>query len=132
MKAKNNPYDQLGRFTGHWNTEGKINPTKDTPEVKITGTDTYEWLPGNFFMLHKVDVTIGNDKNQTLEIIGVDNEKNEFTMQHFDNKGKTGFMTGTCEDDVWTFLGEDLRFTGGFKNEDKEFSGIWEKATGDK
>ena len=132
MKSKDKAYNLLARFVGNWKTEGKIISTQETPEVKISGTDTYEWLPGEFFLLHRVDVFMGDKQNQTLEIIGVDKEKNEFTMQHYDNNGDSGFMTGTCVDDVWIFLAEDLRFTGGFKNDDKEFSGIWEKSTEDK
>lgn len=38
-------------------------------------------------------------------------------------------MTATYENEVWVFQGEALRFTGGFKNEDNEFSGIWEQLT---
>ena len=45
----------------------------------------------------------------------------------YDNKGNSGFMTGTYHDGSWIFLGDNLKFTGGFKNDDKEFSGIWLK-----
>ena len=129
MKTINKPYDQLARFVGFWQTEGRIIATESSPEIKISGTDTYEWLPGEFFLLHKVDVRMGDTHNQTLEIIGFDKAKNEFTLQHYDNEGNSGFMTGMYADHVWIFLGEDLKFTGGFKNDDKVFSGIWEKST---
>lgn len=126
MKAKGFEYEQLNKFVGKWNTTGTIPGSNNSPEVRIQGTDTYEWLPGGYFLLHKVDVLMGDDKNETFEIIGFDDERNHFTMQHYDNKGYSGFMTASCEDEVWIFIGEDLRFTGGFKNQDKEFSGIWE------
>lgn len=122
-------HEQLNKFVGHWNTEGKIPATNTTPEVKILGTDTYEWLPGEYFLLHKVDVFVGVDKNETLEVIGFNKLTGKYTMQHYDNKGNSGFMTATCEKGVWTFLGETLKFTGGFKKEGKEFSGIWEQST---
>lgn len=131
-EAKSTPeHDQLSRFVGRWNTEGKIRATPASPEVKITGTDTYEWLPGEYFLLHKVDVWVGDDKNETLEVIGYDQRTGKYTMQHFDNKGNAGTMTASYEKGVWTFQGETLRFTGGFKNEDNEFSGIWEQLTND-
>jgi hypothetical protein len=38
-------------------------------------------------------------------------------------------MVATCIDEVWTFLGENLKFTGGFKRDDKEFSGVWEQSS---
>lgn len=125
-------HDQLSRFVGRWNTEGKIPATNKTPEVKIIGTDTYEWLPGEYFLLHKVDVWVGDDKNETLEVIGFDKRIGKYTMQHYDNKGNSGTMTATFEKGVWTFLGDTLKFTGGFKNEDKEFSGIWEQKSNGK
>lgn len=128
-KQKSIEHEQLNKFVGRWNTEGKILATDTTPEIKVTGTDTYEWLPGEFFLLHKADVFVGEDKNKTFEIIGYDDEKGTYTMQHYDNKGNSGFMTATCNGETWTFLGERLRFTGGFKKEGKEFSGIWEQST---
>lgn len=122
-------YDQLNKFAGEWTTAGKIPASDSTPEIKISGKDTYEWLPGNFFLLHKADVNVGDDKNETFEIIGFDKQKNLYTMQHYDNKGNSGFMTASCIDGIWTFLGENLRFTGRFKNRNKEFSGIWEQSS---
>lgn len=127
MKLRVPEYDLLNRFVGKWNTEGILSSSDSAPEIKVQGTDTYEWLPGAYFLLHKVNVTIGNDKNETLEIIGFDGDQNVFTLQHYDNKGNSGFMTGTSQDDHWTFMGEYLRFTGGFKNQDQEFSGVWEQ-----
>ena len=99
--------ERLRKFVGRWNTEGKIPATESTPQIKISGTDTYEWLPGEFFLLHKVDVSVGD----------------------YDNKGSSGYMTATCKNGVWTFLGDTLKFTGGFGKEDNEVSGIWEQTT---
>jgi hypothetical protein len=128
-RKSSDEYNELGRFVGRWNTEGKILATDSTPEVKIVGTDNYEWLPGGYFLLHKADVLIGDDKSETFEVIGFDQSSGKYTMQHYDNKGDSGLMTATYEKGVWIFLGETLRFTGGFKKEDKEFSGIWEQLT---
>ncbi len=124
-----NEHKELNKFAGYWHTEGIIPAANTVPEIKISGTDTYEWLPGRFFLLHKVDVFVGDDKNETVEIFGFNTQSGKYTLQHYDNKGRSGFMTATCDEGVWTFLGETLRFTGSFKNEDKEFSGIWEQTT---
>jgi len=122
-------HSQLNQFIGHWDTEGKILSTETTPEVKIFGTDTYEWLPGEYFLLHKVNVFMGDEKNETYEVIGFNKLIGKYTMQHYDNKGNSGLMIATCENGIWTFLGEALKFTGGFKNHGKEFSGKWEKSS---
>lgn len=130
MKAQTLAYQNLNKFVGHWKTTGWIPATGTTPAIKIHGTDTYQWLPGGFFLLHTVDVYVGDDHNETTEIIGFDKQKELYTMQHYDNKGNSGVMTAVCKDDVWVFNGDNLRFTGGFKNRDKEFSGIWEQSNG--
>jgi hypothetical protein len=129
MKTKGFEYQLLSKFMGKWNTTGTIPASDKSPEIKISGTDTYEWLPGGYFLLHKVDVLMGNDRNETFEVIGFDEHENHYTMQHYDNKGNSGLMIASCKDGVWTFLGENLKFTGGFKNQDNEFSGIWERST---
>lgn len=79
--------------------------------------------------MHKVDVSIGDDKNETFEIIRFDKQKNQYSMQHYDNKGNSGVMTAYCNNGVWTFLGVNLRFTGGFKEQEKEFSGVLEQSS---
>ncbi len=122
---------QLRRFVGRWNTKGVLRTSDKMHGEIVTGTDTYEWLAGEYFLLHKADVYIGKEKNQTYEIIGFDNKIGKFTMQHYDSKGSTGLMLAECKKDDWEFIGDDLRFRGGFKNDDKEFSGIWEQRTKD-
>jgi hypothetical protein len=121
-------HSQLKKFVGRWITRGLIGITDDSPEMTVQGTDTYEWLPGEFFLLHRVDVLMGGEKNQTVEIIGHDNTENACLMRYYDNTGNSGVMTATCHDGVWNFTGENLRFTGGFKRNDMEFSGVWEKS----
>ncbi len=126
------PHHLWAQFVGHWKTEGKIPATDNEPEITITGTDRYEWLPGHHFLLHTVDAWVGDEKNETTEIIGFDKLLGKYTMHYFDNKGESGVMTVNYTQNVWTFLGETLKFTGGFKNDGKEFSGHWEQAAAKK
>ena len=96
-------YKQLSKFVGNWNTEGKIPATDTRPEVKILGTDTYEWLPGNFFVLHKWSAKTGNSSFIGTEIIGYDETKNEFFAYFFDNSGFHPIYKVTVENDTWNF-----------------------------
>lgn len=122
-------YDQLGKLIGRWNTEGHIPAYGQTPATTVKGTDTYEWLPGGFFVLHTADVFIGNERSQTLEVIGFDKVRKHFTMQYYNNKGEAGSMTGTAINGLWTFKGDNLRFKGGFNSQENVFSGIWEQSS---
>ena len=47
--------------------------------MKIIGTDTYECLPREYFLLHKVDVLVGDDKNETFEVVGFDKLIGKYT-----------------------------------------------------
>lgn len=73
-------HSHLDKFAGKWITEGQVLPTATSAGIEVKGTDTYEWLPGGFFMLHRVDVSIGDEKVQTLEIIGFDKDANHYTI----------------------------------------------------
>lgn len=121
------PYLLLNDFIGKWNTTGEMFTEDGTDTIKIYGTDNYEWLPGKFFIKHSVDVHVGSERVQTLEIIGWDAERQVYTMQHYDNKGGTGSMTAICTDGDWRYTGDNLRFTGRFTDNRRELSGTWEK-----
>ena len=54
-------------LVGRWRSEG---PVVGEVPVPITGTDIYEWLPGGFFLLHHVDVVIGEQAVRAIELIG--------------------------------------------------------------
>jgi hypothetical protein len=95
---------RLGALVGRWRSEGHI--VGDT-SVPITGTDIYEWLPGGFFLVHHVDVVIGEQKVQALEIIGeYDPTTDSFTGRAYDNLGNITIMRARVDDQgVWTFTG---------------------------
>jgi len=100
-----NPQTQrLDALVGRWRSEGHI--VGDAP-VPITGTDIYEWLPGGFFLVHHVDVAIGDQKVQAIEIIGEhDPATDSFTGRAYDNQGNVTVMRATVDDQgVWTFTG---------------------------
>ena len=95
---------RLGVLVGRWRSEGRI--VGSTP-VPIIGTDIYEWLPGGFFLVHYVDVVIGAQPVQAIEIIGEhDPATDSFTTRAYDNEGNVTTMRATVDDQgVWTFTG---------------------------
>jgi hypothetical protein len=119
-------YQLLEAFVGVWNTEGIIRDNSDGKEQLITGTDSYEWFPGGYFLIHKVDVKIGDERKEGLEVIGYDPETKTYPMHYFDSKGESGKMTASFSKGVWQFLSDGLRFKGGFTENGKVLSGVWE------
>jgi hypothetical protein len=95
---------RLGALVGRWRSDGHV---VGDPAVPVTGTDTYEWLDGGFFLVHRVDVVVGDQQVQALEIIGEHDPKTDsFTARAFDNEGNATTMRATVDDHgVWTFTG---------------------------
>jgi hypothetical protein len=50
-----------------------------------------------------------------IEIIGYDQENKRYFMHSFDSSGSMGVMQAHVEHDTWRFVGEYMRFTGGFR-----------------
>jgi len=95
---------RLGALVGRWRTEGHV---VGQPVVPITGTDIYEWLAGGFFLVHHVDVLVGDQQVQAIEIIGDhDPGTDSFTARAFDNQGAVTVMRVSVDDQgVWRFAG---------------------------
>jgi len=63
--------------------------------------------PGGFFLVHHVDVVIGQQRVQALELIGeYDPATDAFTARAYDNLGNVTVMRARVDDHgVWTFTG---------------------------
>jgi len=116
----------LKPFIGKWNTVGEIQASPYGPAGKIIGTDTYEWLPGGFFLVHRVDVRMGDQTNESIENIGYDASTKTYPMHSFDSQGNHLVMQAGLVGDQWTFTGGSMRFTGTFSEGGKSISGKWE------
>lgn len=80
--------ESLRFLIGRWHTQGEIKATGGNPASKLIGTDSYEWVLDGHFILHKVDVTMNNEKVEAIEIIGdFDEESKLYKMRSFDNQG---------------------------------------------
>ena len=95
---------RLGALVGRWRSQGHI---VGDPAVPITGTDVYEWLAGGFFLVHHVDVVIGDQQVQALELIGsYDPATDAFTARAYDNLGNITIMQARVDGQgVWRFTG---------------------------
>ena len=95
---------RLGALAGRWRSEGHVGAEVPVP---ITGTDVYEWLPGGFFLVHRVDVVIGQQRVQALELLGEDDPATgSFTARAYDNLGNVTVMQASVDEHgVWRFTG---------------------------
>ncbi len=120
---RNNRLDLLNPYIGKWKTEGLTKAGG-----VINGTDTYEWVAGNFFLTHRVDVMFDNTKIQSLEIMHYDDMEDVFRSQSFDNKGNIAISTLKIYDDIILIFADTERFKGNFRGDTIE--GLWEQFDG--
>lgn len=78
----------LEPLIGTWTTEGEMTNEAGEATLKIKGIDTYQWVSGGAFILHKVNVWMGEEKTESVEIIGqADDTLKTFIMRSFDHQG---------------------------------------------
>ena len=106
-------------FIGRWNTTGRF---RDDPRT-IAGTDTYEWLAGRHFLIHRVDVRMGDEEMKSIEIIG--REGDSIVMHSFDSQGEHTVMQARVEGDSIRFEGDAMRFSGAFRDGGTTIAGTW-------
>ena len=120
---------RLDVLAGMWSSEGRTLPSPSAPSVRITGTDTYEWMTGGFFLVHRVDVRMGGSKVEVIEMIGpYDPADRSYPMRSFDNQGNFATMTARVRDDgVWTFTGASERTTLTIGDDANTMTARWER-----
>jgi hypothetical protein len=129
--AASRDLERLNPLVGVWATEGEMKTSASEKPAKFTATDTYEWLPGGHFLLHRFDADMPDGKVQGIEVIGYSRENDSFPMHSFDSTGNTSLMQARIEKETWTFVGETIRFTGRFRDNGRVFAGLWEFRSGE-
>jgi hypothetical protein len=88
---------KLNFLIGNWHTKGEILQVPPNSSKEIRGMDTYEWISGGFFILHRVDVFMANERTEVIEIIGYEKSIKSFFMKSFDNHGEATVMYAVLE-----------------------------------
>src|SRR5262249_37903745 len=117
---------RLNVFVGKWITDGVIYASPSGPAYQLKAVDTYEWLPGGYFLIHQVDGYMGEDEVKAIEIIGYDASTQNYTTHSYDNHGNISAYQANLLDRNWTILGKSERFTGMFSEDSKTLTGRWE------
>jgi hypothetical protein len=101
-------HKQLNVFLGKWHTTGTVAATKTTPAVKVDSIDTYEWYPGEFFMIHNAESKLGAEVVHSLEVIGYDAQRKRYSATFFDSTGGSGVEELRHDGDTWTWRGSNV------------------------
>ena len=118
---------QLSIFLGKWQVEGQNHEWAPVaPGAKVTGEESYEWMPGEFFLLSKWDRHIGETDHIGMGLIHYDSESRFFSADHYDNLGYNNTYLLVPDRNVWKFIGTKERATVEFNRNENSFTENWE------
>ena len=135
MAASTSSDDSLEALTplvGEWRLVATF---KDMPPVDSGAQATFEWLPGERFLIQRWEVPIP-EAPDGIAIIGADPAHGGRYLQHyFDTRGVARVYTMRLENGVWELrrdaadfspLDFAQRYTGTFSDDGKTIVGAWE------
>ena len=106
-------HKKLEYFVGNWTTEGESKATPFSPARKWSGAYSYEWLPGEFFVLRRLESNYTDGGTyKAVQILGYDSESKKYTTYSASNGGGSDLGTFTVTDDTWTSAAQE-RTAGG-------------------
>ena len=119
---------RLSPFVGQWTVTGENGEgAVSAPNAPVTGTESYVFLPGGFFLLGHWDRRIGADgRHIGMTTIRYDPATGVYTASNIDNMGYARTYQVTPHDDVWSFSGEWERATMRFGDEGGTMTIDWE------
>lgn len=109
------PHERLQIFIGKWHAEGKsyaAGQKKQNPrgvKEKWLSDESFEWLPGQFFVMQRWDAMTGANAFQGIAIISWDDTNKHFVTRSYENHGFVRDYLTSVDGETWTFTGETER-----------------------
>jgi len=122
----------LEPLLGRWRTSGTVFAEAGAQVMTVNGTDEYEWMAGGHWVIHRVDVMMGDDHTQALELIGDPSADGTFTMRAFDASGAFDTMALTVDGLVFHTQGDGARNTLTVAPDGRSMATVWERQADDK
>jgi hypothetical protein len=69
---------QLSRFLGTWMMEGRMFAGPFTQDASVRARETYEYLPGEKFLIHRIDGMLGDSPMSCIDVTGLDGPMRAF------------------------------------------------------
>ena len=120
---------RLDVLLGTWDLKGR---TLDSDKDNITGWNTFEWLPGGFFLKSTGEINFKGALIQSLEIIGYDPESHTFPSNVYSN------LDGNVLPYDWNVEGNTVRhsdktstYAGTISEDGQTLSGGWRPKHGE-
>jgi uncharacterized protein DUF1579 len=127
-------HKRLEVFVGKWNQEGRAYDSPFGSAADISAVETFEWLTGGLFLVHRLEGQLGGVPIACIEIIGYDAASQNYSAHTFYNDGKENVWRLERRDGSWRLSGEWqqdggrllVRCTEVFSDSGDVISGKWE------
>ena len=117
----------LDVFVGTWIVEGQNKEGAPVaPGAQVSGKETYEWLPGEYYLVYRWDRCFGSDQHTGIGIIGYDDSSQTYASHNFDNLGYSRTYQVHIADGSWTLTGERERARLVFSDDGNVMTANWE------
>ena len=117
----------LAPIVGAWKSSGRMLDEHGNETMRIDGTDRYEVMAGGGWIIHYVDVMMGDERTRALEMIGDPGDEGAFVMRAFDASGAFDTMTVRVEGKTFHAVGDGVRFTLTAAPDGQSMSVLWER-----
>jgi hypothetical protein len=117
------PTNNFQRLIGVWKTEGVV--IAENGNLELQGTDSYELILDGKYILHKANVKMGEEKNETFEMMSLVDSLERAGMHYFNSKGESGVMTGYLEGNNFVIEGDRIKFKGSIDDMNTKIVGKW-------
>ena len=79
--------DRLQSLIGTWETEGQQYAGPMGPAAKVKAVETYEWLTGKTFLVHRFEGQVGDSPAASIEVIGPKNGDGSLPVHAYYDSG---------------------------------------------
>jgi ketosteroid isomerase-like protein len=119
--------ERLQVFEGKWTMEGRAFDSPFGKAASIAAMETFEWLTGGLYLIHRLDGRLGNDPIACVELV----EANRAAT--FYNNGTFNIWDVREENGAWIFRGRwnnaEVSCTTRFGDGGQSRTGKWEYST---
>ena len=115
-------HDQLAACIGSWTVHGAMAESA----TRMQCTESYEWLPGRFFVIYRFDRQIGAHDHHGFGVIGFDAERHAHFAYFVDNMGYARTYDVHIDGNKWAFIGKWERASLTFNPQRHHMSAKWE------
>lgn len=97
----------LEYFVGTWTMNADLKPGPMGPGGKITSTEKWEWMEGNFFIVGHLKMSGAMGNAVGLAVMGYSADEKKFTYNDFDSMGQLEDATGTFDGTTWSWTSNE-------------------------